>query len=214
MLQVELRGAYAHRPPPSLPRQAATLPGDKRVVLAAHAYPLTAPLTVPNHTVITGAAATSSSLVFSLPSTGASTPAVSGSGSHWGLRYLSLVLLSAAAKTPAVAMLPGTTNFSAVGVNVTMQQLNVSNAFRIEGSVFEIAHSFIWQSGVCLWPPQDDSTDFPSSVTLHLHGADSGHIHHNTLLWQCSAYDMDCSSRVLFEDNTVTCTQAGVIPHG
>jgi hypothetical protein len=75
----------------------------------------------------------------------------------------------------------------------------VSNAFHIEGAVFEIAHSFLWQSGICLWPPQSDQTDFQSSTTLLFHGADSGHIHHNTLLWQCSAYDMDVSSRILFE---------------
>ena len=90
----------------------------------------------------------------------------------------------------------------------------MSNAFHIEGAVFEIAHSFLWQSGICLWPPQSDQTDFQSSTTLLFHGADSGHIHHNTLLWQCSAYDMDVSSRILFEDNVVTETQSGVFPHG
>jgi hypothetical protein len=93
-------------------------------------------------------------------------------------------------------------------------QINVSNAFKIEGSVFEIAHSFLWQSGVCLWPPTSDNTDFMASVTLYFHGADSGHVHSNTLLWQCSAFDMDGTSRILFEDNTITCTQAGEIPHG
>ena len=67
---------------------------------------------------------------------------------------------------------------------------------------------------MCLWPPTSDNTDFTSSVTLYFHGADSGHVHRNTLLWQCSAFDMDGSSRIVFEDNTITCTQAGMIPHG
>lgn len=51
------------------------------------------------------------------------------------------------------------------------------------------------------------------SLLRLMQGADSGHVHNNMLLWQCSAFDMDGTSRVLFEDNTITCTQARMIPH-
>jgi hypothetical protein len=199
---------------PLVSLQAAALAGDKHVVLGPHSYALFVPLVVPNRTLLVGADVASSILNFSLPGTAAPAAAISGSGDDWGMRSLTLLVTTAPAKTPAVLMRHGTANFSALGVNVTLMQTNVSNAFHIEGADFEIAHSFLWQSGVCLWPPESDQTDFPSSVTLYFHGADSGHFHHNTLLWQCAAFDMDCTSRILFEDNTITCTQAGVIPHG
>lgn len=221
--------------------QAAALPGYKLVMLGAHSYMLTAPIAVPASTVLAGLGNVSV-LSFSIPSGGAAPhAAVSGAGSDWGLRDLSITLVDAPAKTPAVWMPPATSNFTALRLNVTMEQVragavrkkqataelsspshptptlaqvNVSSAFRIEGSIFEIADSFLHQAGLCLWPPTSDNTDFTSSVTLYFHGADSGHVRRNTLLWQCSAFDMDGSSRVIFEDNTITCTQAGMIPHG
>ena len=36
----------------------------------------------------------------------------------------------------------------------------------------------------------------------------------NTVFWRCSAYDLDISDRIVFEDNTIICTEQGVVPHG
>lgn len=95
-----------------------------------------------------------------------------------------------------------------------MQQNNVSNALHISGTGFSISFSYIEQAGLCLWPPESDTTNFPGSTTLYFHAALDGHFHHNRLLWHCSAFDMDVSSRIIFEDNEIICTQQGVIPHG
>lgn len=196
---------------------AAAGPGGAIVVLGAHAYALSQPLSMPNGTALVGAGAAASVLVFSFPPEGQvpGSAAISGAGSSdWGLFDLGVLILSAPAGTAAVHMAPGTANMTALRVNVTMAQTNVSNAFFIEGAGWEVASSFILQGGVCLWPPSNDDTDFPISVTFRLHGASDGFFRGNTLLWQCSAFDMDVSSRVVFEDNNLTCTQAGVIPHG
>lgn len=196
---------------------AAAAPGDKLVRLGARAYPQASPLIVPNNTRLEGAGAAASSLVFAL---NASAPlfsvkgALAGAGDHWALQNFSVVLTSAPAGTPAVWMPPGTVNFTARHLAVTMLQTNVSNAFKIEGARWEVADSAIEQAGVCLWPPSNDDTDFPASVTLLLQGATDGFFRRNSLLWQCAAFDMDVSSRVVFEYNNLTCTQKGVIPHG
>ena len=50
--------------------------------------------------------------------------------------------------------------------------------------------------------------------TLQVRAATWGHFHHNTVSWKCSGYDIDTSSNIIFEDNTVVSTEAGVIPHG
>ena len=103
--------------------QAAAILGDKRVVLGAHAYALSTPLVVPNRTMLAGAAADASALVFTLAGTAAPDAVITGAGSDWGLRSLSIVLLEAPAKTPAVRMHAATSNFSALGVNITMLQV-------------------------------------------------------------------------------------------
>ena len=103
--------------------QAAAVPGYKLVMLGAHSYALTAPIAVPASTVLAGLGSVSV-LSFSIPSGGpAPHAAVSGEGSNWGLRDLSITLIDAPAKTPAVWMPPLTSNFSAQRLNVTMQQV-------------------------------------------------------------------------------------------
>jgi hypothetical protein len=113
--------------------QAAALPGDKRVVLGAHAYALSTPIVVPNHTMLVGAAADASALVFTLAGTAAPDGVIAGAGSDWGLRSLAVVLLEAPAKTPAVRMHAATSNFSALGVNITMLQVRESLTSRLVG---------------------------------------------------------------------------------
>ena len=49
---------------------------------------------------------------------------------------------------------------------------------------------------------------------LYVHHATQGLVARNTILWQCSAFDMDTTDRVICEDNTFTCTNTGVLPHG
>lgn len=103
---------------------ASALPGYKLVSLGPHAYALSEPLAVPGQTVLAGQGAAASALVFTLPSAGpAPSGVITGSGSNWGLRDVALTLLDAPAKTPAVWMQPGSANFSALRVNVTMQQV-------------------------------------------------------------------------------------------
>lgn len=82
-------------------------------------------------------------------------------------------------------------------------------ACRIEGHQFTIEDSFLQQGGVCLWPPTSASTSFTASVTLYFHAASNGFVRNNTLLWICAAFDMDVSSRIVFEDNTINCTYGG-----
>lgn len=195
---------------------AAATPGDKLVRLGPHAYALTSPLTVPNRTALAGAGA-ASSLVFSFNASAPSHSvkgAIVGAGDAWALLDFELVVASAPAGTPAVWMQPATQNFTARRLAISLTSANVSNALHIEGGGWEVADSNITQAGVCLWPPQSDNTDFSSSTTLLLHAATDGFFVRNQLLWQCSAFDMDVSSRIVFEDNNITCTSGGVIPHG
>jgi hypothetical protein len=184
------------------------------VQLGPHAYTLTAPVVVPNNTVLAGSSTSSSVLAFDVGYTGPSgAPLVSGS-TNWGLRNFTLLVLTAPAQTAAVHHTAGGTNFTASGLNVTLTQLNVSNAFHVEGARFSITDSDIVQAGVCLWPPTDDNTPFQASTTMFFHGALDGFVQRNTLIWHCSAYDLDVSSRIVWEDNTITETDAGVFPHG
>ena len=55
-------------------------------------------------------------------------------------------------KRPAVWASANATGFVARGLNVTMLQDNVSNAFRIESVGFECSHNTMHQVGSCLWP--------------------------------------------------------------
>lgn len=188
------------------------LPGYSLVVLGAHPYSLNTPLLIPANTVLTGTNPTESVLLFNF-SNGV-TGAITGNSSNWGINSFTIVITAATPGTPVVTMLHNTNNFTAWNMNITMIQFNVSNAFRIEGSNFDIYNNYIEQAGVCLWPPTDDNTNFQASVTLYMENAQNGAFRSNTLLWHCSAFDMDIVSRIIFEDNTITCTDPGVIPHG
>ena len=117
----------------------------------------------------------------------------------------------------AVWMQENSTRFTATGLNITMHQANVSNAFKIEGAGFELEDNIVAQVGECNYPnygPKSDSTSFQSSVTLYFHNARGGSIRRNTIYWRCSAYDMDVSDRIIFEENQIVCTEHGVVPHG
>lgn len=109
--------------------QAAALPGYKLVTLSGRSYSLTAPIIVPNNTVLAGKGAGVSAVVFTLPDSGtAPSAALSGAGDSWGITDFSLILVNAPAKTPAVHMPPNTANFTAIRVNVTMLQVRLQRA--------------------------------------------------------------------------------------
>ena len=99
-----------------------------------------------------------------------------------------------------------------------MNQNNVSNAFKIFGSGFEIGpHNTVKQTGPCLWPgygPKSDATPFQPSTLLYMEDATDGWVHDNKFYWRCSMMDLDVSDRVVFEHNTMTSTEKGVVPHG
>eukprot|EP00041_Stephanoeca_diplocostata_P028032 m.783360 g.783360 ORF g.783360 m.783360 type:complete len:170 (-) comp23294_c0_seq10:1482-1991(-) len=58
------------------------------------------------------------------------------------------------------------------------------------------------------------TTNFQDSVTFYMEAANYGVIRNNTINWLCSAYDMDTSSNIVFEDNTIRTVEAGWLPHG
>ena len=92
-----------------------------------------------------------------------------------------------------------------------------SRAFQVEGVGFSLQNNTMAQVGSCLYPnygPKSDATPFMPSVTVYLHNARAGVLAGNTIYWRCSAYDMDVSDRIVFENNTVVCTEHGVVPHG
>jgi hypothetical protein len=110
-------------------------------------------------------------------------------------------------------------DWSIRGVAVTLRQRNASSALLVDGARrFEIANTTLEQDHLCFFGPKggmhDSGTDFQDSSTLQMKSSLWGNIHHNHILWKCSAYDMDVSSNMIFEDNRVESTEAGVIPHG
>ena len=118
---------------------------------------------------------------------------------------------------PAVFVPPTSRRFRALGLRIQMDQQNVSNAFKIFGSQFELGENEVHQAGPCLWPgygPLSDATPFQPSVTLYMSKAVDGWVHHNDFYWRCSMMDLDVSDRVIFEDNTITMTEPGIPPHG
>lgn len=56
------------------------------------------------------------------------------------------------AEFPAVFMPPTSTHLVAKGLAIVMQQHNVSNAFKIFGTQFELAENVVKQEGSCMWP--------------------------------------------------------------
>jgi hypothetical protein len=187
--------------------------GGALVRLGPRDYPQTAALTVPNGTVLQGAGAGASSLTFALPLAPALPAALTG-GWRWGLQDLAVAVTAAPPRTAAVWVQPGTGSFSMLRAAIALLQVNVSNALRIEGVGWEVRDSALTQGGVCLWPPTSSSSDFLHSTTLQTQGSLDGLFKNNSLRWQCSAYDLDTSSRLVLEDNVIECTQAGKIPHG
>jgi hypothetical protein len=121
------------------------------------------------------------------------------------------------AETPAVWAQKNSTDFVATGLNITLLQSNVSNAFKVEGVGFEVTNNVMNQVGSCNWPgygPKSDSTPFQPSVTIYFHNSRAGRLADNTIYWRCSAFDLDVSDRVVMEDNKIICTEKGVVPHG
>eukprot|EP00039_Didymoeca_costata_P014725 m.240925 g.240925 ORF g.240925 m.240925 type:complete len:416 (+) comp16083_c1_seq25:254-1501(+) len=114
-------------------------------------------------------------------------------------------------------MPPSSTSFEASGLTIRMEQNNVSNAFKIEGKGFELTGNMLQQIGPCIYPnygPLSDHSPFQPSTTVYLHASQNGLISNNVLYWRCSAYDLDTSDNVVFENNTIICTEPKVVPHG
>lgn len=129
------------------------------------------------------------------------------------LANFSLQVNTARPFTPAVWMQANATSFVASGLNITLLQNNVSNAFKVEGVGYEIVGNKMNQVGSCNYPnygPKSDATPFMPSVTIYLHNSRAGRIAENMVYWRCSAYDLDISDKVQFEENHVICTEPGV----
>ena len=97
-----------------------------------------------------------------------------------------LVSVSEATTIPefaAVFMPAASQRFRATSLIIEMQQNNVSNAFKIFGTQFEIGSCAVEQNGQCMWPgygPGSDATPFQPSTTIYMQGASDGWVHDNT----------------------------------
>ena len=133
------------------------------------------------------------------------------------LANFSVRIASAFAHTPAIWAQANSTAFASNGLNITLLQDNVSNAFKLEGVGWEVAGNTMNQVGSCNYPnygPHSDGTPFQPSVTIYAHDSRAGLLANNTVYWRCSAFDLDVSDRVIFEENRFICTETGVVPHG
>lgn len=151
------------------------------------------------------------------PETTATAAAVVGNSSGWGLEELTVTVVSA--KPATAGVLARGTSFAIRAVAIQLRQTNASSAVKIESARhFEVSGSELVQHNLCFWGPtlgmHDDATPFQDSATVQLHNASWGHIHGNNVSWKCSGYDMDVSSNMIFEQNNLTSTEAGVLPHG
>lgn len=138
-------------------------------------------------------------------------------GARAELHNFSVRVLSAPRLTPAIWATPNASAFVVSGLNVTLLQNPVSNALKIEAVGFEVVGNTLNQVGPCNAPnygPGSDSTPFQPSVTIYLHNSRAGVMKRNVVYWRCSAYDLDVSDRVVFEENQFVCTEQGVVPHG
>ena len=208
--------------------KAAALLSPAVVRLGARSYTITEPLTVPNKTALVGAGGASVlDFALPLPPAGGSTPNLPAALTASNDVTLANFTITIGRATPrqyhhppyaGVWMPPQTARFSARGLNVTLSYLNVSNAMRIEGHGFEVVGNVLVQEGPCNvgapHPGDQFNRPFQPSVTLYLHAAREGRIAHNEIRWRCSAFDLDVSERVVFEENTVTLIDNGNIPHG
>jgi hypothetical protein len=163
---------------------------------------------------------------FRSTSPAASRAAVVANGIGWSLANFTLEVVSAPVKTKGVHSVGGR-GFAISGLSIQLSQQNATSALHLEvAHDFSVSHTVLSQNSLCFWgcgaPGENASecsmhsanSDFPNSATLQMRAASWGHIHHNTISWKCSAFDMDVSSNVIFEDNNVSGTEAGVIPHG
>jgi len=163
---------------------------------------------------------------------GTSTPsvalaAITANGIGWSLSNFTLEIASAPPKTKGVHSVGGH-NFTITGLDVQLGQKNATSALHLDGTQhFSVSYTTLSQNNLCFWgctlnkdtnisacSMHDGGTDFQDSATLQIHAAAWGHIHHNTIRWKCSAYDMDVTSNVIFEDNVLGSTEPGVLPHG
>jgi hypothetical protein len=85
---------------------------------------------------------------------------------------------------------------------------NASNTIRLEGAGFAVQGCTLWQRGCVL------SDGFEPSATVLMSNARDGIFSKNTVLWACSAFDLDTSERVIFEENHLELNVTGAIPHG
>ena len=70
---------------------------------------------------------------------------------------------------PAIYMPTGVQRFRAIGLDIDMQQQNVSNAFKLWGTQLEIGNNIVHQTGTCIWPgygPKSDATPFQPSTAM------------------------------------------------
>lgn len=218
----------------------AAPPTTAVVHLGAREYTLSRNLTLPNHTTLLGMGVGVTTLLFDLigpaghdwaqhpygtgphPTEGTfnylQLAAVSSASIDSAIRDLSLVLRSPPwFPTAALWMPPGASNFSAVGLRITLEGANISNALRAEGDGFELGHTEITQAGSCtlglVYGPGGKTTPgakFMQRVLIFLRAATNGWIHDNNITWHCGGWmDGDTSDRVVIEDNRMTCTSSG-----
>jgi len=139
----------------------------------------------------------------------------------------SLLVLSAPADAPTAwgtdsfgtkAVHARGSGFAILGLEIELRQANASNALFIEGRDFEIAHNTLRQKSLCFWGQRQgmhsDQSDFVDSVLLQMHISARGWVHNNTLEWRCGGYTLNVCEWIIFEDNRIRSTEAGVEPHG
>ena len=195
------------------------------VHLGPRLYRLTRPISLPNQTVLRGAGAAASTLLFELAGPAgqdfshnySQAAAVAALGVGSAIRDLAVVLRSPPFfPTAAVWMAPSARNFSVAGLSITLEG-NVSNALRADGDGFELGNTAIRQRGSCpaamRYGPGGQvfgGARFQQRVLLYLHAATNVWIHDNNISWQCGGWmDGDVSDRVVVEDNHVVCSSAG-----
>jgi hypothetical protein len=205
--------------------KAASVGGqrDVEVCLGSHNYELQAPVMVPNRTTLRGVGAAETILSFSLgaPSISRvrappppSPPAAMRTASNVQLLNFSMVVSSATRLTSppwiGVWMPRGTSRVTMLGLNVTLASSNASNAVRIEGDFFEMRESSLWQLGDCA----TTLGSFFTATTLYILGARDGAVVGSAIHWKCSAFDIDVSQKIRFEQNRVRLLAKGSVPHG
>ena len=107
----------------------------------------------------------------------------------------------------------GSVGLDMLGLNVTVSSTNASSAARLEGDFFRLRDSGLWQLGGCR-DPHATPGGYYASMALWVEGSRDGLISGSTIGWKCSAYDIDASERIVFEENRIRCLDGGAIPGG